>query len=158
MKINAFKKENKVWRTIKSLIISLFLGVLITLGVSLLCGYKYKIVITGSMYPTLVPPTLVVIAPCDYDDLKVGDIVNWSSVNGGLTFTHRIIEFNEDGLAITKGDNNPGKDGVLSRERFNGKVIMHSYFAGKAVNYLKSNIFMVGLVLIYLFLMYVILM
>lgn len=158
MKINAFKKENKVWRIIKSLIISLILGTLITLGVSLICGFKYKIVVTGSMYPALIPPTLVVIAPCEYDDLKVGDIVNWASSSGELTYTHRIIEFNEDGLAITKGDNNPGKDGALSRERFNGKVIMHSDFAGKAINYLKTNIFMVGLVLIYLFLMYVILM
>lgn len=158
MKINAFKKENKVWSFIKSLIVSVVLGALITLGVSLCFGFRYKIVATGSMYPALVPPTLVVIAPCDYDDLKVGDIANWDSVGGKMTYTHRVVDFNDDGLAITKGDNNPSADGALSRERFNGKVIFKSDFAGKVINYLKANIFMVALVLIYLFLMYVILM
>ena len=158
MKINAFKKEKKVLNFFKSLIVSIVLGMLITLGVSLLCGYKYKIVVTGSMYPTLVPPTLVIIAPVKYDDLKVGDIVNWSGSSGNLTYTHRIVEFNEDGLAITKGDANPSKDGPLRRERYNGKVIANLDFAGKCINYLKANIFFVGLILIYLFLMYIILM
>lgn len=157
MKINAFKKEKKGLNIIKTIIVSLVLGVLVTLGVSLACGYKYKIVASGSMLPTLKITTLVVIAPVDYDDLKVGDIITFSSSSGSTSFTHRIVDFNEDGLAITKGDNNGQRDGAVQRDRLVGKVVTHLDGVGAVVTYLKQNIFIVGIVLVYLFLMYILL-
>ena len=155
-KINAFKKENKFLYYLKHTIISLVLGVLIILGISLACGYKYKIVASGSMLPTLKITTLIVVAPVSYNDLEVGDIITYSSANKMYTFTHRVVDFNDDGLAITKGDNNPQRDGAVARDRLVGKVIMHFDGLGAVITYLKQNIFMVGLVLIYLFLMYLI--
>lgn len=157
MKINAFKKEKKGLNIIKTIIVSLVLGVLVTLGVSLACGYKYKIVASGSMLPTLKITTLVVIAPVNYDDLKVGDIITFSSSSGSTSFTHRIVDFNEDGLAITKGDNNGQRDGAVQRDRLVGKVVAHLDGIGAVVTYLKQNIFIVGIVLVYLFLMYILL-
>lgn len=88
-KDNPFKKW--AYEIFKALALAL-IGVVV---IMLIAGYKFMIVSSGSMEPTLPVGSLVIVTPCDYEDLKEGDIVTFTSSDpesgGGLNFTHRII-------------------------------------------------------------------
>lgn len=156
MNINVFKKQNKFLSFIKTFIVSLILGVMFTLCISLLFGYKYMIVASGSMLPTLKVPTLVAVAPKDFDEIKKGDIITWKS--GSTYNTHRAYEILEGGKVRTKGDNNPGPDaGYVTKDNYVGTVVMHLDLLGKIIVYIKEHIFLLALVVIYIFLMYLLL-
>ena len=94
-KSNPLIKENLFKKYTLLVIRALLIG-LVGAGICLFAsGCKLMIVASGSMEPTLPTGSLVIVTPCDYDDLQLGDIVTMSS--GGYNFTHRIVgKFNED--------------------------------------------------------------
>ena len=94
-KSNPIVKENLIKKYLLLIVKALLIG-LIGAGVLLFAtGHKLMIVSSGSMEPTLPVGSLVIVTPCDYDDLEIGDIVTMSS--GGYNFTHRIVgKFNND--------------------------------------------------------------
>ena len=83
------------------------------------------IVSSGSMEPVLPVGSMVIVTPCDYEDLKLGDIVTMDM--NGITLTHRVagkmdLEGNivepddpmyEASTWYTKGDNSDTLDGKL---------------------------------------------
>ena len=161
MKVNIFKEENLFWTIFKKLIGSFVLALALTFGVSLLVGYQYKIVASGSMTPYLPIHSIVMIQPVEYEELKVGDIVTYRSSNTtGIvyTFTHRVVRIADNGNIITGGDANIQADGTIKEDgeivesRVLGKVVAHSYPLGALVTYVKQNIFQCALVLIIIFL------
>ena len=163
--INVFKEENLFWLIFKNLIGSFLLAICITLVVSLLFGYQYKIVASGSMTPTLKVRTIVVVAPIKYEDIKVGDIVTYSSGNTtGIVynFTHRVVRISENGKIVTAGDANiqedgkPREDGEISEERIVGKVLFDMYPVGLLVTYLQGHILQVALMILIVFLTYLV--
>lgn len=146
-KINVFKEKSAFLYYAKKLIINFILALVITFVVSLPCGYQYKLIGSGSMLPTLSLKSLIVIAPIEYEDLKIGDIITMkASANSttGITFTHRIVEVDEStGWFITKGDNNPNKDSnPVNPDRVVGKVVANFNFVGNIITYVKSNLFL----------------
>lgn len=154
MKTNVFKEGNLFLTIFKKLVLYFLISVMLAFGVSLLVGYQYKIVRTGSMEPTLHVWTLVAVRPVDFEDVKVGDIVTFSSSDksSAITYTHRVVAI-EDGKLRTKGDANGNVDNSpIGEDRYLGVVEFHSYFIGLVITYIKSNILqcIIGAVIIFL--------
>lgn len=155
MKFYRLEKKNylKIWSlaVLKSIGISLLLSV----ALMVILGYKFMIVSSGSMEPTLPVGSLVIVTPCDYDDLKLGDIV--TTEGSGMYFTHRVVGKKYDtgsgyvvveegdprydqAIWYTKGDANNTEDGPITRTIV-GKVYEEHCFkwVGDVVRYAKAN-------------------
>ena len=80
-------------------------------------GYTFFETQTGSMKDTINPGDWIVVKITK--DVKTGDIVTYKLDNSYIT--HRIVEMYK-GTYITKGDNNPSKDGPVDESQIIGKV------------------------------------
>lgn len=152
MKFQRLEKTNYfsvwAWAVVKSLLLSL----LICLALLVVCGYKFMIVTSGSMEPTLPVGSLVVIAPCEYKDLELGDILTMD--RGGVYVTHRVhgkilngvevqpedAEYNSvEARWFTKGDNSDSKDPAVDDDEVVGTVEWCFKSVGVVVRYVKAN-------------------
>lgn len=85
-------------------------------------GYSTLTIETGSMSGTLEIGDLIVIH--DAKEYKIGDIVTYLPEGESIPTTHRIINYNEDGTFVTKGDANNVKDSkAVSNDMILGKVV-----------------------------------
>lgn len=155
MKFYRLEKTNyfKVWSL--AILKSIGLSLLLSVALMVIVGYKFMIVSSGSMEPTLPVGSLIIITPCDYEDLKLGDIV--TTEGSGMYFTHRIVGKKYDtgdgyeivepddpryasAIWYTKGDANDTADGPISRKVV-GKVYEQNCFksVGVLVRYVRSN-------------------
>ena len=84
-------------------------------------------VMTQSMDPTIPPKTYILVEKATAEDVEEGDIIVFRSTDPriyGQFNTHRIVS--KDGNTfVTKGDNNPGDDGIYSAKAENivGKYV-----------------------------------
>ena len=90
-------------------------AVLISFSVLSAAGFvKARIVLTGSMEPTIAPGDIVLLAPTPRTQPEIGDVVAYTarrfSGESVGTFTHRIIGGNPQDGFLVKGDNNPSPD------------------------------------------------
>ena len=114
----AKKKSNLFSKLIKVLISSLFVFVgliAITLVLGKFTGVaEGKIVMTGSMQPSINPGDMIFAVSDNYLDPKKGDVVIYEAkrFDGEVVapFAHRIIGGNAEKGWITKGDANPQAD------------------------------------------------
>lgn len=162
-KVNVFKEKSAFLYYAKKLILNFFLGLIITFVISIIFGYQYKLIGSGSMLPTLSLRSLVIVAPVEYEDLEIGDIITMKASDNStssITFTHRIVGkyneadnktpllpgdegFEEAKYWQTQGDNNPNPDtNPVTEGRVVGKVVANFNFVGYAITYVKSNIFL----------------
>jgi signal peptidase I len=126
----------------------------------IIAGYKFMIVSSGSMTPTLPLGSLVIVTPCEYEDLECGDIVTMNA--GGVFLTHRIVgkydannisskgyltadefpeEYEKQYWWVTKGDASDTVDGALT-DNIVGKVYEGHAFTwiGTCVRYVRANL------------------
>lgn len=107
-------RNNKINNLIKFLGYALS-GILISFSVLSASGFvKARIVLTGSMEPTINPGDVVLLAPTPRTQPQLGDVAaytarRFSGESVGI-FTHRIIGGNPVDGWIMKGDNNPSPD------------------------------------------------
>lgn len=117
----------------------------------LIFGIRPYIVLSASMEPTIMTGALGYINTKDCDDVNTGDIVAYT-MGGEITVIHRIIEENEDGTYVTKGDNNEDADFVtLHPSQIVGTVVGSIPKLGYITSWLQSKqgiIISVGLVLV----------
>lgn len=95
-------------------------------------GYGKAVVATGSMEPAIKAGDMIIFH--EQADYEVGDIVVFEAEN---FVTHRIIDTTENGF-ITQGDANNVDDGEILREQMVGKVVLTIPKVGYAVDFLKS--------------------
>lgn len=167
--MNFYRLEKKNYWKIYTMagLKSLFIALLISVAIMVACGYKFMIVISGSMEPTLPTGSLIIVTPCDYEDLNNRDIVTMQG--SGMYFTHRVVgkmtvdgeildesdpRYETQGIWYTKGDNNQENDGdgIINKEVV-GKVYEQHCFTwvGLIVRYVKANYKMVialGIILV----------
>lgn len=103
--------------------------------------YGAYVILTGSMEPIIKPNDAVVIRRVNEENLQVGDVITYRSVDPsyyGILITHRIIEINEDDKGktyVTKGDHNVTPDrSPITANQIYGKVVMRI----PKIGYLKS--------------------
>ena len=155
--MNFYRLEKKnYWKYWGSAILkSVGIALLLVVALMVCCGYKFMIVISGSMEPTLPTGSLIIVTPCDYEDLELNDIVTMQG--SGIYFTHRVVgkvdyvseeilspddPRYETGIWYTRGDNNQQNDGdgPINKEVV-GKVYEQHCFTwvGEMVRYVKAN-------------------
>lgn len=156
MRFYRLEKINYFKRWVGAILKNLLISAMIVVVLMLLMGYKFMIVVSSSMAPTMPVGSLVIITPCDYEDLQLNDIVTTN--NNGINLTHRIVGkgyenanneviYFEEGTAeydlgmwCTKGDNSDTHDGPISGEVVGVVRENHILTAtGAVVRYIQSN-------------------
>lgn len=146
MKKNLKKYLSYLVYGIISLFIILFLGSAIPVF-----NYDVMTVISGSMEPTLMLGSVVVIGPAE--KYEVGDIITFRSGGEGMPpTTHRIEDVRVEAgemIYITKGDANPTEDITEIREEdVMGKVFFNIPYLGYLVDFVKTPVGFGALVII----------
>jgi signal peptidase I len=89
-----------------------------------LFGYTTRIVVSGSMYPSIKINDLALIEVCSIDDINIGDIVCYRN---NVDIIHRVksIKYdNREKTLITKGDANRNDDDInVTSSMLLGKVV-----------------------------------
>ena len=90
-------------------------AILVTFSVLSSTGYvKARVVLTGSMQPTINPGDIVITAPISRVEPKIDDVAAYQArrFDGAPVgvFTHRIIDGDGENGWVLKGDNNPSPD------------------------------------------------
>lgn len=118
-------------------------------------GYEGRIVLSGSMVPTLPVNTLVMLNTLeDKSSYKIGDIVTFTE-NGNLTsdtiITHRIIDIDEINGKIfytLKGDAVENDTQYIPCDFVIGKVVGNSLFFGRLFTFIQSKAGIIILIII----------
>ena len=113
-----------IYVIISIFLLSIAIGILTGHRKSLF-GYTARVVVSGSMEPSIKTNSISIIKLCDIKDIHVNDVVCF---NYSQDVVHRVIEIktNEDGDIIlhTKGDANEKADEVeVYNEMIIGKVV-----------------------------------
>lgn len=90
-----------------------------------LFGYTFRLVISGSMEPTITTNSISIIKKCDISEINTGDIICF---NYNQDIVHRVIDkkVNDEGVTIlnTQGDANAGPDSIeITNDMIVGKVV-----------------------------------
>ena len=90
-------------------------------------GYKFYVVLTGSMQPSICPNDVVVIKKQKINNIKKDDVITFSKSGSATTVTHRVVDvISKEGEVFykTKGDNNNAEDDELVlAENVEGKCV-----------------------------------
>ncbi|RLK54891.1 hypothetical protein [Actinokineospora cianjurensis] len=89
-------------------------GAVLIAGLVLVLGWRatggrWLSVDSPSMGQAAPVGTLVLTRPIALDQVRVGDIISFDPVEGGVTHTHRVVRIT-DGAVFTKGDINGAED------------------------------------------------
>ena len=105
---------------------------------SLLAGYRFDTVRSGSMAPEIGVGDLVISGPVDSEDIEIGDVIIYRSQQGALV-CHRVIAVDPAAeQVITKGDANNGPDPAVPYSSIVTKTVGHIPYLGYIVSYLSS--------------------
>lgn len=150
------KKVNIALKTIMYIALSIIFVVILTFAytsykydVPNIFGYKFLIIVSGSMEPTLNSGDVVVIK--DTKNIKVNDIVSFK-FNGSI-ITHRVKEIITDKSEIkiiTKGDaNNTIDDKEMLLNDIEGKYVFKISKIGNAILFLKTREGLITLMVVF---------
>ncbi|MGL4106842.1 signal peptidase I [Clostridium sp. LP20] len=117
-------------------------------------GYKFFVILTGSMSPTIEPGDLIVVKDLPKDEIKVDDIITFGKTTDSIT-THRVKEVRaEDRIKfITQGDANNIQDPApVFEENVQGSVVKIIPRVGGTVKYIQENILMIMIIILILIL------
>lgn len=144
MKYTSTIKDSKEYGLIKNILYNLVLSVFITLTVSVLAVYIFRlrldIVLSNSMNPVFYKDDIVVVQPCD--DYNEGDIIEYQLTKSSMPVSHRIVKkigSGENSMFVTKGDANPNTDGMIPYACVKGKVIAIIEDGNLLYEFIKNN-------------------
>jgi signal peptidase len=112
----------------------------VLIALTLLSGFQYNTVRSGSMAPAINVGDVVVTAPVDAGDIKVGDVISFHSPNGGVLICHRVISVDRTaGFVQTKGDANEDPDWfTVPYSKVTGRVVADVPLLGFVLSFLTS--------------------
>lgn len=96
-------------------------------GSGYIFGYRFLIVLSGSMEPALPVSALVIEREYSGEEIHPGDIVTYTDTFQGkeIRVTHRVISTcMEEGFVYTKGDANTYMDEPVRLSRIEGILIL----------------------------------
>lgn len=109
-----------------SSIVAQMLPWLAVLAVAFILSSQYVYfgtIMTGSMEPEFKRGDLVLMQTIN-KDVKIGDIIMYTSIRFKEPITHRVAEIVPDGSVRTKGDNNPNMDPwIIRKQNIMGKAV-----------------------------------
>lgn len=103
-------------------------------------GLKCYGVVSGSMCPALPVGSAVYIQEKNPEEIEEGEIITFTTEEGGTVITHRVVENNKgQQVFITKGDANDNIDiSPVKWKNLCGKVVLCIPFAGYLLKFLGS--------------------
>lgn len=115
-------------------------------------GWKALSVQTGSMRPVIEPGALVLVHRVPASDLRVGDVITYSSPeHKGITITHRITHIDDMVSSLrritTKGDANASTDKPILSSDVLGRVETHVAGLGHITDWIRTPLG-IGLVIL----------
>jgi len=156
------KKKFTILKIILIVIISILIGFMIYSwnskmvgkSIPMPLGFGLAEVMSDSMYPTINKGDVIVVVP--QDEYNVDDIVAFEDASVGGIVTHKIVDVNEDGTFVTKGDNpeNSVDPAPLREQYILGKVVTWFSGLGAVVSVLQSPIIIMLMILIIAFLLF----
>ena len=110
-------------------------------------NYKVKVVLSGSMEPTIKTGSIIVARPVS--QYQKGDIITFGKdTKKEVPVTHRIVSEKNGGF-ITRGDANDVIDtNLVQRKDIIGKVVFTAPYIGYAISAAKTPIGFVVLIMI----------
>ena len=161
MRFYRLEKPNYIKDWAYAIFKALAFALILTILIMLIAGYKFMIVSSGSMEPVLPVGSLVIVTPCDYEDLELGDIVTMDA--GGINLTHRVVGkwdrstddvyaylepgdegYDTETVWVTKGDANAQPDGPLNDDIVGKVYDSHAFgWIGTCVRYIRQHVTMV---------------
>lgn len=105
-------------------------------------GYKFYVVLTGSMSPAIKPGDLVIVKGVLPSEVNKGDIITFKSSPSNNIITHRVKEIvKEESIKfITQGDANNAQDlNPVEEHMVQGKVVKSISRLGAILENVKSN-------------------
>lgn len=112
------------------LLMTLVILAALLLYVSGLFGIQVYEICSGSMEPSYKKGGIVFVRECSPKEIGVGDIITFRlDTEPEVCMTHRVIEINENGSFVTKGDANNTDDPIpVAEERVIGQVCFYLPF------------------------------
>ncbi len=110
-------------------------------------NYKVKVVLSGSMEPTIQTGSIIVARPVN--QYQKGDIITFGKdTKKEIPVTHRIVS-EKDGGFITRGDANDVTDtNLVQKKDIIGRVIFSAPYVGYAISAAKTPLGFVFLIII----------
>lgn len=125
-----FKTWKKVVRMVLLVLLALVLGmefylfnarVMLREQLPTIGGVGLSVIISGSMEPSICVNDVIVVQ--EQEDYGISDVVVYVDADLHNLCTHRIVDVDNDGNFITKGDANNANDKPISKDSIQGKVI-----------------------------------
>lgn len=114
-----------------------------------LLGHRMYIVDSGSMGNTINIDSLIIVEEMEESEIILDDVITYYGHDMDSRVTHRVVDIDEGGNFITKGDANNTKDPLpLEPDKVIGKVVMTIPFIGKLFRVLSTKL---GIALILVF-------
>ena len=102
-------------------------------------GWHVDTVMSGSMEPTIPVGGMVIRSPVATDDIRVGDIIAFTS--GKIEICHRVVAIDQGPPLrfTTKGDNNGAPDvAAVAPENVNGRLVVALPLIGYLAHFMKT--------------------
>ncbi|MBO8169571.1 MAG: signal peptidase I [Thermoanaerobacteraceae bacterium] len=116
-------------------------------------GYRFLVVISGSMEPEIPVGTLVAVKPVSPGSIREGDVITFRDHdNPEVLVTHRVVGLTDNGYFVTKGDANEAADPVpVSAGDLVGKNFFRLPYIGYlAIIFKRSGAVFLGTVVVIL--------
>jgi signal peptidase len=123
----------KEFKLISTTIVYILLGIILAFGINqglafaLSTDMPIVAVESNSMVPTFQKGDILILQGIQPDQLKIGDIIVFSSPQHSTPIVHRIIKINPDKTFQTKGDANTGQlpfEKHITPSQIHGKKIL----------------------------------
>lgn len=113
-------------------------------------GYSSLVVETGSMSGTIEEGDVIIIK--DTGDYKIGDIITFFKEGEKIPTTHRIVNIDDDGGFVTRGDANNSEDiHNVYEDEICGEVVLTMHKLGLLIGWVGKGggyIYILGFLLI----------
>ena len=98
-----YQTINLTTDTLKSVIPNLIFSIIITTVFAFAIGYRFNIVTSGSMRPSIEPGAVVIVKKVPFEKLDIGDVITFS-YSGTEQVTHQIIAIRKDNIGFQLGE------------------------------------------------------
>jgi signal peptidase len=137
-------------QVLKGIGVIIAITIIAYVGPGLLSGNTQILtVMSDSMSPAISAGDMVVIKTLNSDEINVGDIVTYAPRTYGIVITHRVIDIDENGNFVMKGDANEKNDiSDIKPEQVIGRCESIIPYFGYVAHYIRQPIGFVILIVI----------
>lgn len=128
------------------------IGVCVLFFILMIIGFRFRIVLTGSMSDVYNVGSIVVTKKIDFEKLSIDDDISF--IYDGKVITHRITKIDyENEIVNTKGTQNIKEEEGINKDDILGKVFFTIPKIGSFIYFIKHNILLILMTISSIFLL-----